>query len=368
MKIICSKMDLAEGISIAQKAVPAKSPLPILEGILLEAGTEIKLTGNDLEIGIECFVSGDIREGGSIVLNSRMFGDIVRRLPDAEVMLEVKENNQVVIECENSHFELKGLPATGFPAIPAIKKEKPFIISQGMLKEMLRQIVFAISVDENRPILTGALIECRNGELNIVSIDGFRLALRKRRMEDEASDFSVVVPGKTLNEIIKVLQAGDEDAYIYTANNQILFDMGNCKVVSRVLEGEFLNYRSIIPQGFETRTRVRTKDFLASMERAALVTMDEKKYPVKFTINNDKIVITSQTELGAVREEVRVDMEGPKLEIGFNPRYFMDAMKVIEDEMVDISFTTSIGPCTIKPLEDDNFTYLILPIRIKNDA
>lgn len=367
MKIICSKENLIEGINIVQKAVSSKSTLPILEGILLEAAGEFKLTGNDLELGIECFVEADIREKGTIVINSRMFGDIVRRLPESEVLLEVKNNNTVVIECENSHFEIKGLPAAGFPAIPVIKQENAFSIAQKIVRDMIKQTLFAVSVDENRPILTGSLIECAEDRLTFVSIDGFRMALRKSEIKNDSQKFNVVIPGKTLNEILKILQPVDDEINIYSSKNQIMFDMGKCKVVSRLLEGEYLNYRSIIPQEHETKVRIGTKDLQSSIERASLITMEEKKYPIKMNINDDKIIISSNTDLGMVREELRIEMDGNKIEIGFNPRYFTDALKVIEDENIDIYFTSSVGPCTIKPVEKDSFAYMILPVRIKND-
>lgn len=367
MKVICSKDILAEGINIVQKAVSTKTTLPILEGILLEADEKFKLTGNDLEIGIESYVEADIRKTGSVVLNSKMFGDIVRRLPDSEVMIEVKENNLVIIECENSHFELKGLSSAGFPALPTIEKENAFIINQKIIREMIKQTIFAVSVDENRPILTGSLIECRNEEITFVSIDGFRLALRKSAIEGNKSDFNVVVPGKTLNEIVKILQHTDDNITIYSTNNQILFDIGKCKIVSRLLEGEYLNYKSIIPKDFETKIKVQTKDILSSIERASLMTMEEKKYPVKFNISDDKIIISSNTDMGAVREELRIEMIGNTMDIGFNPKYFIEALKVVEDDVIEIYFTSSVGPCTIRKIENDNFAYMILPVRIKSE-
>lgn len=364
MKIICSKEDLINGINIVQKAVSSKTTLPMLEGILLEAMGELKLTGNDLEIGIECFVNADVRQPGSIVLNSRIFGDIVRRLPDSEVMIEVKGQNLVTIECDNSYFEIKGLNPTGFPALPSIEKENAFKISQKIVRDMIKQTIFAVSIDENRPILTGSLIEYKNKELTFVSIDGFRLAMRRCVLENDAPDLSVVVPGKTLNEIAKILQPVDDEISIYNSNNQILFDMGDCKVVSRLLEGEYLNYRGIIPKDHEVKIRVNTKELLSSIERASLViTMEERRYPVRFNISDDVLVITSNTDVGAVREEIRVDMTGGKMDIGFNPRYFIEALRVIEDEKVDIYFTSNVGPCTIRPVEGDSYAYMILPVR-----
>ncbi len=368
MKLICSKESLIEGINIVQKAVSSKTTMPILEGILLEAGDSFKLTGNDLEIGIECYVDADIKQTGSIVINSKMFGDIVRRLPESEILIEVKENNMVVIECENSYFEVKGLQSSGFPSILEIERENAFKISQKLVRDMIKQTIFAVSVEESRPILTGSLIECKNNEISFVSIDGFRLALRKNKIESDHRDFNTVVPGKTLNEIVKILQPVDEEISIFISNNQVMFDMGRCRVVSRLLEGEYLNYRGIIPVDHETKIRVNTKELLLSIERASLISADEKRYPVKFSITDEKMIISSSTEIGNSREELRVETAGKELEIGFNPRYFIEALRVIEDEFIEIYFTTSMGPCIIRPEEKDvRYEYLVVPIRMKKD-
>ncbi|HOJ79228.1 MAG TPA: DNA polymerase III subunit beta [Clostridiales bacterium] len=368
MKIICSKEKLLEGINIVQKAVSAKTPLPILEGILVEAGDQVKLTSNDLEIGIECIIEADVREEGAIVLNARMFGEIIRKFPDAEVLIEVRENNNVVIECENSMFEIRGLDAEGFPALPTLEKKDGIKISQRMLKDMIRQTIFAVSTDENRPMLTGSLFEYKDGKFTIVSIDGYRLAMRCFEPENENETVSAerkfVIPGKTLNEIAKILQPVDDDIYIYAAGNQILFDMGNCIMTSRLLEGEYLNYMSIFPKDHETKVRVNTKDLLSCFERASLViTSEERRYPVSLDITEKKIVITANTEAGNVREELKIDMEGKRLEISFYHKFFIEALRAIDNETIDIYFTTSLGPCTIKPLQGNDFAYLILPIR-----
>ncbi len=365
MKVICSKENLMDGINIVQKAVSTKTTLPILEGILFEADEKnLRMTGNDLEIGIECYIMADVKRNGSIVLNSKMIGDIVRRLPDAEVLIEVKENNTVVIECENSLFELRGIPSEGFPALPSIKKENGIKISQKLIKEMIKQTIFAVSVDENRPILTGTLFEYKSGRLSIVAIDGYRLALRTMTPDIAVEDRSFVIPGKTLHEIAKIIQPVDESLSIYAAGNQILFEMDKCIMTSRLLEGEYLNYMGIIPKEHVTKVTVNVRDLLACFERASLViTNDDRKYPVKLDISDEMMIITSNTENGNAREEIRLEMEGNKLEISFNPKYFVDALRVIDNEIVNIYFTSGIGPCTIKPLQGDAFAYLVLPIR-----
>jgi DNA polymerase-3 subunit beta len=365
MKIVCSKENLSDGINIVQKAVSTKTPMPILEGILFEAkDNNLKLVGNDLQIGIECFVEADILEEGSIVINSRIIGDIIRRLPDSEVLIEVKENNEVFIECENSHFSIKGLEADGFPDLPFVNRENEFKLKQSLLKEMVRQTIFAVSLDENRPILTGTLIECKDGQLTFVSIDGFRMALRREEVDNLESELNVVVPGKTLNDIIKIIQSEDEDISIYSSKGIVLFDMGNCRLVSRLLEGEYLNYDSIIPDENTTRVRINTRDLLGAIERAALVIpSDERRYPISIEVKDDVMIISSNTEIGAVKEEINIDLEGKEIDIGFNPRYFIDALKVIDNENIDVYFTSSIGPCTIRPVEGNSFIYMILPVR-----
>ncbi|QNU66983.1 DNA polymerase III subunit beta [Ruminiclostridium herbifermentans] len=366
MKIICSKENLLNGINIVQKAVSTKTTLPILEGILLNVDDKFKLTGNDLEIGIECFVEADIRNTGSIVINSKMFGDIVRRLPDSEVLIEVNEDNLVIVECENSHFEIKGINPSGYPSLPVVEKENILSLTQSDLKDMIRQTVFAVGSDENRPVLTGTLIEVKNNELVFVSIDGYRLALRKKLIDTDLSDFSVIVPGKILNEISKILQSTDEEVLVYNSNNQIVFDAKSWRIVSRLIEGKFLNYNSLLNKEFETKVIINNKEFQSSLERASLISMNDKNSPVKLFINNDKIVITSNAELGNVREEINCEMVGNSLEIGYNPTYLIDALKAIDDERSAIYFITTNAPCTFRPVieNSDAFAYLVQAVRI----
>lgn len=366
MKVICSKENLLNGINIVQKAVSTKTTLPILEGILLNADDKFKLTGNDLEIGIECFLEADIRNTGSIVINSKIFGDIVRRLPDSEVLIEVKENNLVILECENSHFEIKGINPSGYPTLPKVDKENVLSLTQGNLKDMIRQTVFAVGTDENRPVLTGSLIEVKDKELVFVSVDGFRLALRRKIIETEINDFTVIVPGKTLNEISKILQANNDEVFIYNSNNQIVFDTQSWRIVSRLIEGKYLNYNSLLNKEFETKVIVNIKEFQSSLERASLISMNDKNSPVKLFISDDKMVITSNAELGAVREEIKAEIEGNNLEIGYNPAFLIDALKAIDEDRAAIYFITTNAPCTLRPvIENKNdFAYLVQAVRI----
>ncbi len=367
MKVVCSKEKLVEGINIVQKAVSSKSTQQILEGILIIADRRLKLTGNDLEIGIECCIEADILEEGSIVINSRMFGDIVRKLPDSEVMIEVIEMDKVIIECDNSHFEIKGIDSNGYPSLPDVENDNSYFVKQNILRDMIRQTIFSVSTDENRSILTGLLIESKDSKLILVAIDGFRMALRRNGTVKIDNEFRVIIPGKTMNEIVKILQPIDNEMSIISSKNFVMFDIGNVKIVSKLIDGDYLNYETIIPSEFETKVTVNTKEILYSLERASLISNEEKKYPVKLTIDDSKVIISSKTEIGAVREEINIEMNGEKLQVGFNPRYLIDSLKVIEDEEVKIVFSSDVGPCTILPINNDNYSYMILPVRLKNE-
>ena len=367
MKVICQKEQLLEGINTVQRAVSTKTNYSILEGILLECTENFKLTGNDLEIGIEYIVDADVLNTGSVVINSKMFGDIIRKLPDSEILIELKSNNILVIECEKSYFELNGILPEGYPQIPNVTKENIFTISQKILREMIRQTIFAVGMDENRPVLMGSLIECNNEKINMVSIDGFRIALRTEKNSQNKSNFSVVIPGKTLNEMVKILQPVDEEVQIYISNTQILFEFKNCKLTSRLLSGDYLNYQNILPQNFEVVLKIDKRDFLSSLERAVLIATDEKKCPVVFKIFKEKMIISSNTTAGTIRDEVSIENNSGELEIGFNPKYFIEALKVIDDEKIQINFTSTVGPCVITPVESEAYKYMILPVRIRED-
>lgn len=364
MKFICSKDNLMNGINIVQKAVSSKSALPLLEGILVEAGERLKLTGNDLEIGIECYVEADILKKGDIVINSRMFGEIVRKLPDSEISFEVTEDKNIIIDCENSHFEIKGLGTDGFPSLPEIERENNIKLSQKNVKEMIRQTIFAVSIDPNRPILTGVLFESTEKNITMVSCDSYRVAVRRKDTKKENITANIVIPGKTLSEIGKILNQADDDMDIYISNNQIMFDMGNCRVVSRLLQGEYFKYKSFLPEEYSTKIIIDKAKLLASVERASLViSSEERRYPLNLKLSNDKLVIFTSTNMGNVNESIRVDMEGREIEIKFNHRYIAEALRAIEDERVEMCFTNDIGPCIIKPIDGEEYIYLIVPLR-----
>jgi len=363
MKFTCSKHDLIEATNTVQKAVMAKATLPILEGIYIEAKEDVKLVGNCFDLGIECTVQANVTEPGSIVLNSRMFGDIVRRLPDSEVFIQVNDNYVVVIECDNVYFEIKGLSSDGYPMLTEVEEDKKISVSQATFRELIRKTIYAISTDENRKILTGSLLEAINGDFYMVALDGFRLAVAKTIIKEDVS-FKAVIPGKNLNEIQKILEQSEDPVKITLSKNQALFEINHCKIISKLLDGEYMNYRSFIPEQFETVVEVNVRSLTESIERASLITNDDKRYPVKIVINDDKMVITSSAEIGISKEEIEVETNGNNIKIGFNPRFLLDSLKVIEDEKAVISFSSSIGPSVIKPVDGDKFIFMVLPVRM----
>ena len=370
MKIICEKEKLLKGINSVINGVASKTTMPVLEGILIQTNDkEVKLTTYDLEIGIEYIIECDVEEQGNTVVNAIMFSEIIRKLPDTDITITVNDNNLLVIECEGSLYKLATMNPDEFPELPRISVDNSIEIEQNLLKNMIRKTIFAVSNEENRPIFTGCLFEVKDNKLNVVAVDGYRLAIKSNLLNSKSNDFSVVIPGKTLNEINKIILDSFDSIKIGVSKNQALFEMENCKIVTRLLDGEFLNYSNAVPQNWETRIRVNKNNIQNCFERIILISASsiekEKKYPVKISIEIGKVTISCTNQTGDAKEEIYVTTEGKNLEAGFNPRYFLDALKVIDDEEVYIDFGTNISPCIIRPIEGDEYTYMILPIRMK---
>ncbi len=366
MKISCTKSDLLNGVNTSLKAVSTRTTLPILQCILLQAvGDTFKLVSNDLELGIESYVKADIIESGSIALDAKIFSEIVKKLPDADVSITVDESNLTTIICEKSVFKIPGQPGTEFIQLPQITKDKNISISQSLLKEMIHQTIFSIAVKEIKPILTGELLEIKNNSLSIVSMDGYRISIRQVAFDENFEGTSVVVPGKTLNEISKILSGDIADMMsIYFTDKHILFELEDSIVVSRLLEGDYPKYASLFSADYDTLITVNRRELMNSIERAALIARESKKSPIKMEIKNGVLAITSNTELGNVHEEIIISQEGQDLEIAFNPRYMIDSLKVIEDENICLQFTNALNPCIIRQPQGEDFKYLILPIRL----
>lgn len=371
MKIVCEKEKILKAINSVTKAVASKTTMPILEGILIQTNDkEVKLTTYDLEIGIEYIIDADVREQGATVVNAIMFSEIIRKLPDTEINISLNEKNLLVIECEGSLYKLATMNPEEFPELPQINVENSIEIEQNVLKEMIRKTIFAVSTEENRPIFTGCLFEIKNNKLNVVAVDGFRLAWKSKFLQNSSNDFTAVIPGRTLNEVNKIILDSFDNIKIGVAKNQALFEMENCKLVTRLLDGEFLNYSSVIPENWETRVRVNKNIIQNCFERISLISASsiekEKKYPVKVSVDIGKVTISCTNQTGDAKEEMYVSTEGQNLEAGFNPKYFLDALRAIEDEEIFVDFGTSISPCIIRPVDDGDYIYMILPIRLKD--
>ncbi len=374
MKIICEKEKLLKGINSVVRGVPTRTTMPILEGILIQTNdNELKLTSYDLELGIEYTMECEVKEEGNTVVNSVMFSEIIRKLPDTDISIELNENNLLVIECEGSLYKLSTMNPEEFPELPKIVVENSIETEQTVLKNMIRKTIFAVSIEENRPIFTGCLFEVINNSLNVVAIDGFRMGWVSNSLSVASNNFKAVIPGKTLNEVNKIILDSYDSIKIGVSKNQAIFEMENCKIVTRLLDGEFLNYSSVIPSNWDTRVRVNKHSLQNCFERVSLISASsiekEKKYPVKISIDVGRVLISCTNQTGDAKEEMYLETEGKELEIGVNPKYFLDALKAIDDEEIFISFGTNISPCVIKPVDETSkdYTYMILPIRMKED-
>ena len=289
MKIICYKEKILKAINSVVKGVASKTTMPILEGILIQTNDkEIKLTTYDLEIGIEYVMECDVKEQGSTVVNAIMFSEIIRKLPDTEIYITLNDKNLLEIECEGSLYKLATMNPEEFPELPKIEIENSIELEQNTLKNMIRKTIFAVSTEENRPIFTGCLFEVKENKLNVVAVDGYRLAVKTKELLNSGNDFSSVIPGKTLNEVNKIISDSFDTVKIGISRNQALFEMENCKIVTRLLDGEFLNYSNTIPKNWETRVKVNKNNIQNCFERILLISASsiekEKKYPVKINI------------------------------------------------------------------------------------
>ena len=372
MKVVCYKDKILKAINSVVKGVASKTTMPILEGILIQTNdNEIKLTTYDLEIGIEYVIECEVKEQGSTVVNAIMFSEIIRKLPDTEISISVNANNLLEIECEGSLYKLATMNPEEFPELPKIEVENGIEVEQINLKNMIKKTIFAVSMEESRPIFTGCLFEIENNKLNLVAVDGFRLALRSLFLNKPTQNFSAVIPGKTLNEVNKILSDSFDIVKIGVSKNQALIEMENCIIVTRILDGEFLNYKNVIPNNWDTRILVNKSNIQNSFERISLISASsvekEKKYPVKVQVDIGKVTISCTNQTGDAKEELYVSTEGKNLEAGFNPKYFLDALKSIDDEEVYIEFGTSISPCLVKSTQNNDYVYMILPIRLKED-
>ena len=367
MKFSCEKALLQAAISTTSRAVSPKSSIPALEGILLEAGNDLRLTSYNLETGIRTIVPADIREEGTLVLGARLFGEIVRKLPDDIVTFQ-SENYMVNIKCGMSEFNILGTDPEEFPELPTVEYQNSLILPQSRLKAMISQTLFAVSDNESRPIHTGSLFEVDSNGLTIVSVDGYRLALRHEAIDKKegAETFSFVVPGAALSEVEKICSDVDEPASVTQGARHVMFKVGDTMLVSRRLEGEFLAYRQAIPRNNTIHVEGETRALLSSIDRVSLIISDKLKSPLRCVFDSNLLKISTKTAIGDAYDECPLSGDGGGLEIGFNNKYLMDALKAAPADKVRLELTTGVSPCVILPTEgEENFLYMVLPVRLK---
>ena len=365
MKILCQKSDLLNGVNIVLKAVPVKSTMPILECLIIEASENvIKLIANDMELAIETIVKGTIIEKGTVALNAKVFSEIVRRLPENEVKITTDTNFMTEIICEKAKFSISGRSGEEFPSLPNIEKENPVVISQFTLKEIIRQTVFSISDNESNKIMTGELFEIKNNELRVISLDGHRISIRRITMKDSYDDRKIIVPGKALNEIIKIL-SGEASSLvnIYFTEKHALFEFDDTVVLTRLIEGEYYRIDQMLSSDYETKVTINKKELQNCIERASLLIRETDKKPIIIDIKNNDFELKINTAIGSMNEEIDITMEGKDIVIGFNPKFLLDALRVIDDETVDIYLINAKAPCFIRDKEQ-SYIYLILPVNI----
>ncbi len=363
MKIICSKSNLAKGVNTVYKAVPSKTTMPILECILIDATNDIiRLTANDMELGIQTDVEGEIIDRGMIAIDARIFSEIVRKLPDNDVVIETKENLQTMITCEKAKFDLSGKPGEEFSYLPIIEKDESIEISQFTLKEMIRQTIFSIADTESNKLMTGELFEIKNNVLRVISLDGHRISIRKMELKDEVGDKKLIVPGKTLIEVSKIL-SGEAESMVnisYTSNH-IVFEFDNTVVVSRLIEGEYFKVDQMLSNDYETKVRINKKELLSSIDRATLLVKEGDKKPIIINIGDEVMELKIKSQIGSMDEEIYISKEGKDLLIGFNPKFLIDALRVIDNEEVVLYLMNAKAPCFIKD-DEESYIYLILPV------
>lgn len=369
MKLICSKANLLHGVNIVSKAVPTRTTMAILECILIDASTnEIKLTANDMELGIETKIEGEIAERGIIALDAKIFSEIVRKLPDSDVTIETDASFKTIISCEKAKFNIVGKSGDDFSYIPFIEKKESIVMSQFTLKEIIRQTIFSIADNDNNKLMTGELFEINENQLKVVSLDGHRISIRNIELKNNYNSKKVVVPGKTLQEISKIIPgSADEDVMIYISDNHIIFDFDNTTVVSRLIEGDYFKIDQMLSSDYETKVKINKKELLDCIDRSTLLVKEGDKKPIIMSVTDGNMELKINSFIGSMNEDIDIEKEGKDILIGFNPKFFIDALRVIDEEEVSLYMVNPKAPCFIKD-DEGKFIYLILPVNFNTTS
>ena len=363
MKLICSKSNLLHGVNIVSKAVPTRTTMAILECILIDASAnEIKLTANDMELGIETKIEGEIAERGVIALDAKIFSEIVRKLPDSDVVIETDASFKTTITCEKAKFNIVGKSGDDFSYIPYIERNEAITLSQFTLKEVIRQTIFSIADNDNNKLMTGELFEIVENHLKVVSLDGHRISIRNIELKNNYEHKKVVVPGKTLQEVSKILPgSAEEDVNMFLTDNHIVFEFDDTTVVSRLIEGEYFKIEQMLSSDYETKVKINKRELLDCIDRATLLVKEGDKKPIIMNVTDGNMELKINSFIGSMNEDIDIVKEGKDILIGFNPKFFIDALRVIDEEEVSLYMVNPKAPCFIKD-DEGKFIYLILPV------
>ncbi|MCH3988190.1 MAG: DNA polymerase III subunit beta [Lachnospiraceae bacterium] len=365
MKLSFSKQDLLKGINTVARAVPTHTTMPVLECIFIDASTnQITFTANDTELGISTVTNGTIVEKGTIAINARIFSDIAKKLPDDLISIETDERNTVTITCGSVVFNIPGQSGEEFPYLPAIAKDKAVTLSQFLLKSLIEQTIFCTAPNDNNKMMQGELFEIRNGVLRIAALDGHRIALRTVELEGAPDDEKVIVPGKTLQEVARILGSDtDSKVDLFFTKNHLMFSFDSTLVVTQLIEGEYFRIQQMINCDYETKVTVSKNDFAGAIDRSTTMIRETERKPIALKIGEDEMEVSANTELGKMNDRIPATVEGEELMIGFNPKFLLDALKVVPDDMVTMYFSGSKRPLFIRD-EESSYLYLILPVNM----
>jgi DNA polymerase-3 subunit beta len=367
MKFSCEKVVLQNALAISSRAVATKSAIPALEGLLLNcSGGELTVTGYNMQLGIRTRFACDVEEEGVLVLNAKLLGDIVRRMPDDTLTFSSDDKLAVKMHCGDADFDITGLPAVDFPELPEVEEKNVVSVSESLLRAMIQQTCFAVSTNEARPVHMGSLFEISADELTIVSVDGFRLALRREKLEHAAGEFSFVAPGTALSEVEKVCEDVQDEAKITLGDRHILFEVGETELICRRLEGEFLDYKNAIPRKNPIHLTVDTRSMIESLDRVGVMISEKLKSPVRCVFSQNKVTFSAKTASGDAKDICKIEGDGKDLEIGFNNRYLTEALRYAPADIVRLEMNSGISPAIIVPVDgEENFLYMVLPVRLK---
>ena len=368
MQFTCNTIDLIVAMNTVSKAISNRTANPILSCMLLKVeNNELYLIGTDLELSIKSKINANIIASGSLALHAKLFPEIIRKLPEGLIEINADDNNYATIKCGKLEYKLAGQAGNDYPDLPIVEKNNKIVMYQDDLRNMIRSTIFSIATEETKPILMGELMEIENNEMRIVAVDGFRISAKKGVISNNSGVISAIIPGKNMNELAKILSSDKEDQLnIYITERNVLFELDNSIIISKLVEGKFINYKQNLVDNYNTAITVDRVSLLNSVERISLISGIDKKQPIKLEIKDNELILTSNTTAGQGHEELEIKKDGPDLIIAFNPKFLLDVLRVIEEEEVTLTFNNSLSPCIIKSETNDTYKYLVLPLRLNN--